>query len=218
MRNLNLYKLIKEYSSNPPVDIEGLILSLGLELDINAELPKEISGIIQLLPNGNYKISVNKEHHDFRKRFTMAHELGHYLLHKSLIGEHIGDDRLYRTTNAGKYSNPYISSQNETQANKFAAELLMPFEEVEMTFKEQNHDIRKVAGIWKVSPGALRIRLNLPQPKSIQRSQQIPVQAAFSQRSEPITPTYNKEKTAPISKEEDIEKSYPTSAEIKSRE
>lgn len=33
-----------------------------------------------------------------RQRFTLAHELGHYMLHRTLIGDGLDDDRAYRST------------------------------------------------------------------------------------------------------------------------
>ncbi|TGN09354.1 ImmA/IrrE family metallo-endopeptidase [Leptospira ilyithenensis] len=42
---------------------------------------QDVSGILNV--EGNlYSIVVDQDHHDHRKRFTIAHELGHYILHK----------------------------------------------------------------------------------------------------------------------------------------
>ena len=70
--------IIQSYLTEAPVNIEGIIRSLGVELDKKAELDDDISGQIEKLPDGSYKISVNKNDHYFRQRFTMAHELGHF--------------------------------------------------------------------------------------------------------------------------------------------
>lgn len=57
--------------------------------------------------------------HEGRDRFTLAHELGHYLMH---CGESVRLARLGETKTVPAYRDP------EWQANTFAAELLMPIE------------------------------------------------------------------------------------------
>ena len=52
-----------------------------------------------------------------RKRFTLAHELGHYFLHRKNITIH-NDDALTLET--------FRNGSQETEANQFASELLMP--------------------------------------------------------------------------------------------
>lgn len=79
---------------------------------ISESMSDNMSGKINYDFNRNkYIISVNKEHHSNRQRFTVAHELGHYILNH---GNKI--DTLYQDMN----------DSDEIEANKFADELLMP--------------------------------------------------------------------------------------------
>lgn len=117
---------IFEENSGPPVNIEAIIRAIGIELDKKASLDSEVSGQIETLPNGQFKISVNKSDHYFRQRFTMAHELGHYFLHAHLIGDGVDDNKAYRSVPAGRFHNTLIGQAEETQANRFAASVLMP--------------------------------------------------------------------------------------------
>jgi Zn-dependent peptidase ImmA (M78 family) len=135
---------------------------MGLTLDKNADLDEQIAGQIQRLEDGTYKISVNKNDHSFRKRFTMAHELGHFIYHKGLIGSGIDDDRLYRSTSVGNFYNDSIKQQHEVEANKFAAAILMPKPKIQQDY-DNHKDLNLVAAMWQVSPQALRIRLGLPE-------------------------------------------------------
>lgn len=160
MSNDNLLALIEKYSSNAPVDVEGLIRALGIELIDSSDLADGIAGQIIKNPDGKFEIHIRSSDHEFRKRFTMAHELGHYLLHRNLIGNGVTDNKAYRAIDTGKYANKSITRQHETEANKFAASLLMPLKRVSQDHKEFC-DINKVAGKWQVSPAALRIRLNI---------------------------------------------------------
>lgn len=155
----NISEIISE-NQGPPVNIEAIIRSLGIELDKKADLDAEISGQIELTENGSYKISTNKSDNYFRKRFTMAHELGHYLLHAHLIGNGVDDNRAYRSVAAGQFHNRSIGPAQETEANRFAATLLMPSGLVRQAFNECKDDLSKLATTFQVSKQAMEIRLS----------------------------------------------------------
>lgn len=75
-------------------------------------IPVNMFGTINYDFNKNkYIITINKDHHPNRQRFTVAHELGHYMLNH---GNKI--DTLYQNMN----------ELDEIEANKFADELLIP--------------------------------------------------------------------------------------------
>jgi hypothetical protein len=156
----DLYDLILEHGSSPPVDIELIIMGLGLELDSDAFLPPGVSGQIELLPTGTYKISANGEEHFKRRRFTMAHELGHYIHHRDLIGAGISDSKAYRSTETDKFYNTKIKATHETQANRFAAAILMPYDIIRRQHSEGKTP-QQLADEWQVSLQAMNIRLGL---------------------------------------------------------
>ena len=113
-----LSELIADHKG-PPVNVEAIVHGVGLELDKKAELDSEIAGQIELTDSGKYKISANNEDHYFRQRFTIAHELGHFLYHRELISDGIDDDRAYRSVNVGRFHNKNVNSTHETEVNKF---------------------------------------------------------------------------------------------------
>jgi Zn-dependent peptidase ImmA (M78 family) len=143
-----------------PIDIEKICSMLNVKVIYDNKLEDDISGFLYKKPNRNV-IVVNDEHSQNRKRFTMAHELGHLLLN------HGGDvfvDREGRFIFRDSKSQSGLDIQ-ERDANKFAAELLMP---VEMVIKELNkidnemiedRDIDKLAMKFDVSSQAMTIRL-----------------------------------------------------------
>ncbi len=100
-------------------------------------------------------IVVNKCSPAKRQRFTLAHELGHYLLHK--------------TPGSAIFHRDERSSQGtdrvEVDANAFAAELLMPADEVRAQAAELGVDLleddltRQLADVFDVSIQAMSIRL-----------------------------------------------------------
>ena len=90
------------------------------------------------------------------KYFTVAHELGHFFLHKDLVKKKNlvidGDFFIYREDNG-------IPSEMETEANQFAATLLMPEERVRLLW-EALKDVDRCAEFFKVSRTAMSIRLD----------------------------------------------------------
>ena len=155
MKNQNL----KDLLNNLPINIEGMIRLHGIQLDKNAELADELSGEIRKIGEEDYKISIQEADHDYRKRFTMSHELGHFLLHKDKIGDGVNDTPAYRTSNANDLFNPKITLEHEAEANAFAAALLMPKDAVEYYYCEEKKSIRQMTKIFQMSERALQIRI-----------------------------------------------------------
>jgi Zn-dependent peptidase ImmA (M78 family) len=157
MTNATIERL-RPYMREPKVDIEGMIESFGIRLDMDAWLHPEIVGQIER-EDGKYKISVQKNDHINRKRFTAAHELGHFLFHRDMMGDGIDDNTIYRSENVGRYYNTRIKPWHETEANKFAATVLMPKKLVVTQYGELGGNVKDLARKFSVSPAAMRIRL-----------------------------------------------------------
>ena len=148
-----------------PVNIEEKIRFYGIELDKDADLPDEISGQIEMIGFDKYKISIQRKDHYYRKRFTMAHELGHFILHKDKIGAGLDDTKMY---NAMYRMGDGVSGKEEMEANKYAAITLMP---EDMVLLHMNNGLLKDGEIdqerliesakkFQVSPKSLEIRVN----------------------------------------------------------
>ena len=99
-----------------------------------------------------YWIECHKHDSETRKRFTVAHEIGHYLFHKHMMTEDIEDNALYHSD---------LPISEEVEANKFAAWLLMP-DELIAEYLEQGLDMDAMARKFNVSRHAMAIKLNLP--------------------------------------------------------
>lgn len=152
------YRELVRQHSGPPVNIEAIILGLGLELDKKADLGDEVSGQLERLDQDKFRISVNQHDNYFRQRFTMAHELGHYMLHANLIGNGVDDSKAYRSVPKGNFYNQSITPVEETEANRFAAELLVPRALLE-TAVQTEKNVGKIATLFQVSKSAMIIRL-----------------------------------------------------------
>ena len=114
-------------------------------------MPASVSGMLVKKTGSDPQIMLNSEDHPNRARFTCAHELGHYILRG---GEDVKYTRVdYRDSLSATGKNP-----EEVFANKFAAALLMPADELRTRFS-QDPSIAGLAYEFKVSAEAMRFRL-----------------------------------------------------------
>lgn len=139
-----------------PVDPLKVAEHYGIEVFKATFNDAAISGVITR-KEAIYQIYVKALDNPSRKRFTLAHELGHYFLgHLEKDGEYIDTEvNLYRISGfPGARSQPL-----EVEANRFAAALLMPAEKVKALY-EATPNISLVARKFRVSEEAFAIRLN----------------------------------------------------------
>jgi len=149
---------IEEFTSNVPVRIAGLARALGLEV-VSAGLSPNISGLIEpsATAAAGFVVKVNKYESDERQRFTIAHEIAHFLLHRDHIRNGVVDNVMYRSS---------LSSKKETEANKLAADILMPTDKVldELNALGGTRDdiaASALARKFKVSTAAMKVRLGI---------------------------------------------------------
>jgi Zn-dependent peptidase ImmA (M78 family) len=149
-------QIVRQFMAHPPVDIEGMIHSLGIEYE-RKEMADGESGRIERTPSG-YKIIINEREGIQRKRFTAAHELSHYLLHRDLLKDgHL--DRLYVETPELNPSAPF-SAAHEVQANNMAANILMPRSQILSRWVDGER-LPQLAETFGVSRAAMKVRLKV---------------------------------------------------------
>lgn len=142
-------RMVERYLQVIPLDIVGLAKELGLTVKESLELPDKVSGFVKKI-DGKVLICVNERHSLNRKRFAVAHELGHYFLHEDKLDEGIVDgiDILYRDGTLDEI---------EKQANEFAANILMPEIEFRKLWAEFT-TIQNIATYFYVSESAIITR------------------------------------------------------------
>jgi Zn-dependent peptidase ImmA (M78 family) len=145
-----------------PVDVFGIAHGLGLEIR-EERTKEELSGFLFRNQKENVAvIGVNSMQSPVRQRFTVAHEIGHFMLHS--------DDRLHVDKGYEVKLRDQKSKEgteiDEMEANLFAAELLMPEDFLardiaEMGSVDLNDEkaLKGLAGQYKVSSQALAFRL-----------------------------------------------------------
>ncbi|HET6252971.1 MAG TPA: ImmA/IrrE family metallo-endopeptidase [Puia sp.] len=149
-----------------PVQVKDLAKNLGLTV-IPYDLGEDVSGVL-VIENGKGTIGYNPANARVRQRFTISHELGHFMLHckETLMDTlFIDKDFIVKYRSDRKYSHEEI--RHEWEANEFAAELLMPRDLIwaEMVKKEYENlseieFIEKLAKVFDVSVPAMTIRAN----------------------------------------------------------
>src|SRR5258708_26855569 len=98
-----------------PIDIDKVALSLGFKV-VRYPFPDKLKGRV-LIKDGVKVIGVNENHPSTLQRYTIAHELGHYLNGHEYHEKTFNNDET-------RFYEPYF--QQEKEADMFAAELLMP--------------------------------------------------------------------------------------------
>lgn len=162
IRDLTLEILQKHEVKSAPVDVLKVAQGMGLEVRKH-EAEDDISGF--LFRDSKHAVGVigiNSRQGLARQRFTVAHEIGHHLLHSHA---RIHVDRGYEIKHRDNKSKEG-TDVDEKEANLFAAELLMPehflardlakFGSIDLADEEALKDLAKM---YKVSPLALAFRL-----------------------------------------------------------
>jgi Zn-dependent peptidase ImmA (M78 family) len=149
------------------VPIEQIVRSSGLRIE-RQDVDEGMAGFL-VCGKGLAEplVGVNSHHPEARQRFTLAHELGHFVLH-NVEGIHV-DQKFTVKLRSG------LSSQGtdveEMEANLFAAELLMPeawlktdvnnLEPFDVEGEPKGNDVvKQLASLYGVSAQAMGIRLS----------------------------------------------------------
>lgn len=150
---------IRAHQAEAPVPVTKLAEALGLPVFEEAGWPSHVSGLIEradpeVRASSGYQIVIRKDDVERRKRFTIAHEIAHYILHRDQIGDRLQDNALYRSN---------LSSKAEAEANRMAADILMPRDLIEEALRGPDQlCLERLATQFQVSNVAMAIRLGIP--------------------------------------------------------
>ena len=147
-------KIIEIYQISVPItDIETVVTKMGGTIEEKLDFDDFCDGTIRKDGNYSFSIVVSKNQTKQRKNFTVAHELGHLFLH---MGFRTRTD-LWQKQESTVYRR-FGTSEQEYQANEFAAALLMPKtrykEVIDQYTKENRVNILQVANYFHVSTAA----------------------------------------------------------------
>lgn len=106
-----------------PVKVDRVAKRRGINIRYSV-LDDELSGMA-FYKDEMAVIGVNARHHVHRQRFTIAHEIGHFMLHDDVLQKGMHVDKVITMLNRDPASSTGTVNL-EIEANQFAAELLMP--------------------------------------------------------------------------------------------
>lgn len=115
-----------------PVDVELVIERIGLDI-IPKPLPENIDAYLKIDGTGIVvnQVEYYNDTYKNRLRFSIAHEPGHFILHKDIIAKMVFQSiEEYKTFFQSIPEDTY--SYFEYQANEFAGRLLVPFPELKV--------------------------------------------------------------------------------------
>lgn len=157
IQQLALDLLTQHHISSAPVDVQVIAEKEGIAV-LYGKMAPDMSGALYR-EQGRTAMAINDAHSAARRRFTIAHELGHHLLHP---GEDLHLDRVlaFRRSDTPR-------DRKEAEANEFAASLLMPepflrelVNEFELaTLPDPMNRIALLASDFRVSQAAMTYRL-----------------------------------------------------------
>lgn len=157
MIDAEVQAVLDDATITAPVDVAAAAEKLGVKI-FAAKLAEKVSGVLLREPSygssSGFVIFVDQDEPAVRQRFTAAHELGHFVLHKEAVGHKNEDNYLLRSDG--------MSNRQEVEANQFAASLLMPFDLIESAMRNGVTTPKELAKHFNVSEIAMCIRLGLP--------------------------------------------------------
>lgn len=136
----------------PPVDLLTILRAHGIKYEEVEDFPETVDALI-IEDGTSVYAAVNARQHLHRQRFSLAHELGHYFLHRNgSYGESVTIDNP-----PSEESEIGTKSPAETEADLFAGELLVPLEMLRLHVQK---DIPELAKIFLVSEQVIAIAIS----------------------------------------------------------
>ena len=129
-----------------PISLRDVVSFLNLSLVERRREPFGSEAALVPLGDG-HAIELHGASGERRLRFTIAHEIGHFLLHPGRV-----------VSERGGAAN-HATARLEHEADLFAAELLMPEHLVRQAVLEDGPDVRRLADRFDVSAQAMSLRL-----------------------------------------------------------
>ena len=153
INNLTM-SIIKVFEINIPItDIDEIVKKIGGRVKVSNSLSEYSDGLIKKIKDDEFEIIVSVYQPPNRRNFTIAHELGHLFLHMG----YIIDEERWKTQQHTTYYRKG-NSQEEYEANEFAAAFLMPKNEYKRVLDKYTDgnivDTAKIAEEFHVSTNA----------------------------------------------------------------
>jgi hypothetical protein len=162
---LTLEEVAKCRITQVPLDIRQLVTSMGINIKTCNGLFRDYVGLLEQVGLG-WVIYLNESgYSEQSKRYTLAHELGHVLLHRDTVGLDFCPDEMFHGYTYFKwadYGSRYVIREHrlkQHQADMFAMRLLMPEHIIEEKVKSGGCTIGSLADEFKLSTTVVKCRM-----------------------------------------------------------
>lgn len=163
IRQIVRQMLVEHDVAYPPIPVVAMTKAMNIEIR-SEYFEGELSGVLYRDVERTI-IAINKKHHPTRQRFTIAHELAHFLFHH---GRTVFVDKTFAVKiNLRNDLSSRAEDLEEIEANRFAAELVMPYDmiindlDMHAVDLEQEDDegVKLLCRRYDVSGQAMRFRI-----------------------------------------------------------
>jgi Zn-dependent peptidase ImmA (M78 family) len=158
---------LREFCSTLDRDVVLLANDFGLKVFQDDLMPYE-RGFLEREPSlgsaSGWVVKLNQKDTTETRNFTVGHELGHFLLHRAhLAGLDLFDGRMNRNTASDLNPFSYLQDRDpimETEANTFAALLLMPPNLFRPAYERLGGDFKAIAKLFIVAESTVARRIS----------------------------------------------------------
>jgi Zn-dependent peptidase ImmA (M78 family) len=156
--------IYNKYANKFPFPLVDFANEIGIDLFLSSNERDTLSGYITYdADTDKYSIVLNENDSQNRKRFTLAHELGHYFYDKDYLksNKKIEDGVYHKKWLArDKLTTDKIMRAMDVKANQFAADILMPKDKF-IEYWNNGYPPENIANYFGVSIQAVMVRASV---------------------------------------------------------
>ena len=164
------------YGYKPARELPQVVENFGGKLAVRDYMNDPATGSIFIEGEGDFTIYIPLHTSVAEDRFTVAHELGHYVVH------YLWPHRTNEPFTGPVYADRYGIDRAEHEANWFASAFLMPNASVRDVWQASG-SVSQVAAVFRVTPSAAYdrlVRLELIEPDDTILTRSMPEPVASS--------------------------------------
>lgn len=131
----------------PPIDIYKIARAMNIDVYVGKNI--SYSSCIKITDKTQLSIHINYNDNEYRRRFAVAHAIGHVMLHELIEEGNCYEENSYT-----------LKTQKEDEANKYAMGLLIPLWLLEaLMFRKNIYNVEKLCDIFLVPSKVMSVRM-----------------------------------------------------------
>lgn len=142
----------EKFKAQDYIDVVKLAHSFGIEV-YGRDFKDNTSSYIEFDDNKRFNIYVNKYHSKERQRFSIAHEIAHFILH---------EDEIKKNKKVAREDVASLSKKEEMEADNLAASILMPEKWIEKFLKQLKANKNQKLDEFVIEAVARKFNVSIP--------------------------------------------------------